>query len=306
MSFNTADLRFPYPLTSLAVGSKRSRVDASGVQEQVLSLPLVKSRKDSWAEAVPARSPPAQGVPRGGGQLSRRRADAPRGLELGASAPGLAALPWGRRVGAGAPQRPESAGQGRELIITASVGVGGCVWREVRVLGRLLFISLLFANGRGGSFRVFPPWPSSGGTPLGAAALPRGERAGPGSGARGLFTALPAEGTARYLCAGSGRSPAPSRRPLTAGRQPRPPLPRSPPRAAPAPCAYRRRHGAVPPRSTPSAGEPERRARWGGPGEERGFACLSPAPLPPPLPRPIGAEGSAHAADAPEGAPLLK
>lgn len=180
------------------------------MQKQVLSLPLLKSREDNWAEAIPPRSPLAQGVPRGGGQLSRRTADAPRALELGASVPGLAALPSGGRVGVGAPRKPERARQGREPAVTAWVCGGDCAFWG----GFSLFRCCLQTAGAGVS--DFSPSPSSGGTPLGAAALPRGERAGPGSGARGLFTALPAEGSARYLRAGSGRSPA--SRPLPSGR----------------------------------------------------------------------------------------
>lgn len=238
-----------------------------GVQEQVLSLPLLKSRKDNWAEVVSPRCPLAQGVPRGGGQLSRRAAAAPRALGLGASVPRLAALPSGRRVGAWAPQRPESTGQGREPALTASeaVGVPG-----VRLLGRLLFIPLLFANGRGGRIRLFPL------AQLGRWE-PGGERAGPGSGARGLFTVLPAEGSAQYLCAASGRSPA--SRPFPAAvnhglpASPSAPLTahRSPPR--PTRCGPAPLHPLG--RAARAAGEA------GGARREAWLRCSTPAPLPP-------------------------
>lgn len=248
---------------------------------------------------------PGPGCPRGGGQLSWRTADAPRPWSW--APPCWQPFPreggWALLDSAEAGER--GAGPGASYHRQrGSVCAGGCAFGG----GFSRFRYCLRTAGAGVS--DFSPSPSSGGTPLGAAALPRGERAGPGSGARGLFTAL--SPSAAAVPAGRLGALAASR-PLPAGRYPRSfslalRFPAPPPRAAAAPCARLRRpptrRGPAP--LHPLRREPGRRARWGGPGEERGFACLSPAPLPPPLPQPIGAEGSAPAADAPEGAPLLK
>lgn len=66
------------------------------------------------------------------------------------------------RAGAGSPSLGGEGGRwsSAEARARQAGPRAGChrvgVWRGVCVLGRLLFISLLFANSRGGSFRLFP------------------------------------------------------------------------------------------------------------------------------------------------------
>lgn len=240
-----------------------------GVQERVFSLPWLKSRKDNWAESIPARSPPAQGVqgevgscpggqpmprgpwswapPRRGGQ------PCPRGGGWAAE------LRRGRR----APGRAES-----RLSPRVQLRRGVCAGRCAFWGGFSLFRCCL--RTAGAEVSEFSPSPSSGGTPLGAAALPHGERAGPGAGPGACLPLCPPRAV-RGTCVQARGAPAPFPRPLTAGCQPRPP------RAA--------RHGALaaadtagPPRSTPSA-ESQSGGRGGG-GPERSLP--SPAPGPPP------------------------
>lgn len=224
---------------------------------------------------------PGPGCPRGAGQLSWRTADAPRALELGASVPRLAALPSGRRVGSAGLRRGWRA-RGRAGR-RQSPPAGQCVGRGLCLWGRLLSISLLFANGRGGSFRLFPL------AQLGRDTAGRSCPASWGAGrarerGQGLVyrSAPERSGGTCVQARGARHLPPPSRRPLTAQLQPRPPLPlsRSPGGRrtvrSPPPAADTARSRPAPP--------PPPRARAAGKvgGARRGAWLRLPFPGPPP------------------------
>lgn len=249
------------------------------LQEQVIFLPLLKKQERQRAEAVPARCPLAQGVQGEadscpGGQRMPRGPGAGR---LRAGSPSLGkegGLCW-------TPPRPESAGQGREPAITASGAV--CAPGGVP-LGAASLDFVIVCERPGREFQTFPPRPARAGHRWAQLPCLVGSGQGPGAGPGACLPLCP-RAQRRYLRAGSGLSPPPAPFPLavTRGASASPsasplPLPGRPPHRALASAG--RRHGAVPPRSTPSA-ESQGGGQGGG-GPERSVA--SPAfPRPPSL-----------------------